>query len=242
LRCRAALRYVAVERSDRQRRRHPAGVESRPGLPDGPFDGVVVANELLDNLPFRLVVHDERWREAYVSEDGAGGFAEVLSAPLDPVPDVLPPRPSLGARAPLVEHAARWVVDASERLRRGAVVVFDYVRPTTAELTALDHHRWLRTYRGHEHGAHYLRDPGRQDVTTDLPADQLPPADVVRSQAQFLERWGIGELVDEGVTAWAAAAHRPDLRAMTMRSRVREAEALTDAAGLGGFAVLEWHR
>jgi SAM-dependent MidA family methyltransferase len=242
LRCRPALRYVAVERSDRQRRRHPSGVESRPELPNGPFDGVVIANELLDNLPFRLVVHDDGWREAYVAEDGAGGFAEVLSAPLHLVPDVLPPRAPLGARAPLVEGAAGWVADASERLRRGAVVAFDYVRPTTAELIALDHRRWLRTYRGHEPGAHYLRHPGCQDITTDLPADQLPPADAVRSQAQFLERWGIGELVDEGVAAWAAAAHRPDLRAITMRSRVREAEALTDAAGLGGFTVLEWHR
>jgi hypothetical protein len=27
-----------------------------------------------------------------------------------------------------------------------------------------------------------------------------------------------------------------------MRSRVREAEALTDPAGLGGFTVLEWRK
>ena len=34
----------------------------------------------------------------------------------------------------------------------------------------------------------------------------------------------------------------PDLAALTMRSRVREAEALTDAAGLGAFSVLEWRK
>jgi hypothetical protein len=29
---------------------------------------------------------------------------------------------------------------------------------------------------------------------------------------------------------------------MVMRSRVREAEALLDPAGLGGFSVVQWHR
>ena len=57
---RAALRYVAVEVSAPQRARHPDGVESRAAMPDEPIEGVVLANELLDNLPFRLAVHDGR--------------------------------------------------------------------------------------------------------------------------------------------------------------------------------------
>src|SRR5829696_5766411 len=40
--CGAALRYVAVEVSAVQRARHPAGVESVPGLPDEPISGVVL--------------------------------------------------------------------------------------------------------------------------------------------------------------------------------------------------------
>lgn len=237
--CREALRYVAVERSAVQRDAHPAGVESSATMPPGPFDGVVLANELLDNLPFRLAVYDGRWREAFVIADGLG-FAEVLSSPLRPVPPELPEEAPLGARAPLVDTAAGWLADARRRVRRGSVLVIDYVRPTTTEMAALDWRRWLRTYRRHERGDHYLRDPGTQDITTDVPADQLPAADVVRSQAQFLRRWGIDDLVAEGHAAWTAAASRPDVRALTMRSRVREAEALTEAAGLGGFTVLEW--
>ena len=62
----------------------------------------------------------------------------------------------------------------------------------------------------------------------------------MRSQAQFLQRFGIDELVEEGRLAWAAGAARADLAAMTMRSRAGEAEALLDPAGLGGFTVLEW--
>ena len=104
--CAVALRYVAVELSPAQRERHPADVESRGALPVGPIDGVVIANELLDNLPFRLAVHDGGWREAYVTNAPDGTFAEVLSDRFDPVPGFLPPRPPHGARAPIQEDAA----------------------------------------------------------------------------------------------------------------------------------------
>jgi hypothetical protein len=46
--------------------------------------------------------------------------------------------------------------------------------------------------------------------------------------------------VAEGRRAWDAAASSPDLAAMAMRSRSREAEALLDPSGLGGFSVLRW--
>ena len=79
-----------------------------------------------------------------------------------------------------------------------------------------------------------------QDVTAQVCIDQLPTPDVVRTQAQFLQRWGIDELVDEGRAVWQAAASRPDLASLRMRSRIAEAGSLLDPAGLGGFEVLEW--
>ena len=99
---------------------------------------------------------------------------------------------------------------------------------------------WLRTYRAHGRGDAYLDSPGEQDITADVAVDQLPEPDVVRSQAQFLHRFGIAELVEEGRAAWASAAARADLEALRMRSRAVEADALLDPAGLGGFTVLEW--
>ncbi|NDD18536.1 MAG: hypothetical protein EB104_06555, partial [Acidimicrobiia bacterium] len=69
--CGGALRYVAVEVSADQRAAHPAGVESRVELPTTPFVGVILANELLDNLPFRLFVFDGGWKEAFVAYDGS---------------------------------------------------------------------------------------------------------------------------------------------------------------------------
>jgi SAM-dependent MidA family methyltransferase len=238
--CAAALRYVAVELATAQRRRHPDGVTSLAALPDGPINGVVVANELLDNLPFRLAVHDGAWREAFATVAADGGFGEALSAPFDPVPAVLPTRPAHGARAPLQDAAGAWLAAALGIVARGSVLVIDYARPSTAELAALPWRSWLRTYRGHERGSHPLADPGDQDITVDVALDQLPGSDSTWSQAQFLRRYGIDELVEEGRRAWEGAAAAPGLAALTMRSRAREAEALLDPAGLGGFSVLRW--
>lgn len=234
-----ADRYVAVEVSAAQRALHPEGVRSVSTLPDGPITGVVLANELLDNVPFRLAVFDGAWREAFV-EVGADGALSEVTVPAPPEWDWLPAHAPHGARVPVQTDAAAWVAAARSTLRAGSVVVFDYCTARTAALAAVPWREWLRTYRGHERGGHYLRDVGLQDITTQVCLDQLPEPHSVRTQAQFLQRWGIEQLVEEGRTAWAAAAARPDLAALRMRSRVREAESLLDLAGLGGFLALEW--
>jgi SAM-dependent MidA family methyltransferase len=238
--CGAALRYVCVEVAEHQHAHHPDGVESRTTMPDGPFAGAIVANELLDNLPFRLAVHDGGWREAYVVTLPDGRSVEQLSAPFDPLPPVLPVRAALGARAPLQDAARAWVDDARTRLSAGTVLVIDYMTPTTAELAARPWRDWLRTYRQHERGGHYLADPGGQDITTEVAIDQLPEPDTIRTQAQWLRLYGMDELVEAGKQYWQQHASRPDVTAMRMRSRVSESEALLDPSGLGAFTVLEY--
>lgn len=238
-----ALRYLCIETSAAQRSKHPDGVESLESIPDQPFTGMVLANELLDNLAFRLAVWDDGWREAFVVED-AGRFLESLM-PFDVTPSCLPSGGvPLGARAPVQDAAGDWVADARAHLLRGRVVVIDYCVGVTAELAMRPWREWLRTYREQQRGAHYLMSPGSQDITTEVCIDQLvarvgEPSSV-RSQAQWLQYWGIDELVEEGRALWEAKAHAPDLAAMKGRSRVREAEALLDPNGLGAFTVLEW--
>ena len=239
--CGDALRYVAVEISPGQRERHPDAVESMATMPTTePLDGVVIANELLDNLPFRLAVVDQGWREAFVDVGTDGRFVEVLSAPIDPAPTFLPATAQFGARAPLVDRAAAFVAEARRLVRSGSVVAIDYGTPITAMLAGRTYRDWMRTYRGNERGDHYLAAPGTQDITIDVPIDQLPKPDTVRAQAQFLQLWGVDELVAEGKRVWEEQAARPGLEAMKMRSRVSEAEALLDPTGLGGFLVAEW--
>jgi hypothetical protein len=61
-----------------------------------------------------------------------------------------------------------------------------------------------------------------------------------RSQAAFLRAHGIDELADAARSAWQARAHIGDVEALRHRSRLSEAAALTDPAGLGAFRALEW--
>lgn len=236
-------RYIAVEVSDAQRRQHPDGVRSVADTTEasrgGKINGVVIANELLDNLPFRLAVFDGGWREVVVAIGRDSGFVESTVGAGDEW-GWLPSTAPHGARLPIQDQAAAWVSTAQDLVRQGSVKIFDYCSLTSAELTRRPWREWLRTYRGHAPGEHYLRLTGDQDITTHVCVDQLPAPSRIETQAAFLKRFGIDELVEEGRRAWAAAAARPDVAALSMRSRLREAEALTEADGLGMFHSVTW--
>jgi SAM-dependent MidA family methyltransferase len=238
-RCLQALNYVAVEVSTAQRTLHPKGVESREAMPDHVINGVIFANELLDNLPFRLFVFDGRWMEAFVAQTPDGAFVEVLHKP-SALPSVLPQTAALGSRVPIQDAACAWVSNALSLIERGSLLLFDYCSDTTAEVAAMPWREWLRTYKDHERGGHYLLAPGSQDITAQVVLDQLPGGYEAMSQAQFLSQWGIDDLVREGVAYWENMTGAPDIAALKMRSRKLEAQSLLDRNGLGGFSALRW--
>ena len=133
--CRDALRYVAVEVSAAQRELHPAGVESvATDARRAVSTGSIFANELLDNLPFRLLVYDGGWREALVASDADGSFVEVLATALASAVDGLPVPARArcaGARAARRRRVGR--VGGRGLLGDGRVVAVDY-GSTTAQL------------------------------------------------------------------------------------------------------------
>lgn len=274
--CLGALTYVLVERSPRLRAAQgehlrltppalalPSAVadDARPPLggtgprftslaelPAGRLTGVVVANELLDNLAFALLERrGGAWVEVRVGLGRGDELVEVtvpagetLARAVDAIPDL--GRAAEGARIPLQAQATAWVAGALERVERGRVVVVDY-GSTTAALAGLPMEAWLRTYRGHERGGPPLHDLGWQDVTADVCLDQLARArtpDLLRTQADFLRAHGIDVLVEEGRRTWTERGAVGDLEAVRGRSRVREAEALLEAGGLGDFVAAEW--
>jgi SAM-dependent MidA family methyltransferase len=242
-------------------------------LPAGPATGVVIANELADNLPFRIV------------ERSAGGWNEirVAEAPApparSPVPDaryarlsdrrtqglgatfaemVLPADESLaaaadrlvegrdipvGARLPIPTALAEWVRQAAGLLRRGVIVLVDYSAPVE-ELATRGQAGWLRTYRAQRRGEPPLEHPGSQDITADVPVEALRRAgtaagltlEAETTQAEWLRSLGVDEMVEEARAAWHGRTV-PDLAAIAARSRVHEAEALLDPAGLGAHRV-----
>jgi SAM-dependent MidA family methyltransferase len=270
-RCTPALVYVMVERSERQRRRHaehlrgfagelgvdvPVDLVVRPRAGAGPvtvssgalpppgFTGVVLANELLDNVAFDVVRAgtDGGVEELRVGSGDHGDFVATVVA--RPVADAAATLEGVaaGVWVPHQAAAAAWVGEVRRHLDAGFVVVLDYL-VTDQRLALVDDLGWLRTFRGHERGSHPLAEPGSQDITADVAVDQLlrrqPGASVV-TQRDFLLAHGIDELVEEGRRTWAERAHLGDLEAVRGRSRIREAEALLDPAGLGAFGVLRW--
>ncbi|HMG41233.1 MAG TPA: SAM-dependent methyltransferase [Acidimicrobiales bacterium] len=274
--CAVALRYVLVERSPSQRRRHAAVVpleepslvlppvdadtgEPVPEAPPGPLltslaelprvpgtSAVVLANELLDNLPFDLAERREgAWDEVRVGR-AEHGFQET-TVPLDEsrsqLLDRLAPDAPDGARVPLQAAAGDWLRTALATAGpSGRVVVVDYAA-TTEELAKRPQDEWLRTYRAHAPGGAYLDALGNQDVTCEIAVDQLatvrPPTSDT-AQHEWLRHHGIDDLVAEGKRLWTERAHVADLAAVAARSRISEAEALLDPTGLGAFRVLEW--
>ena len=237
--CANVMHYVAVEVSASQRALHPQGVDSRETMPDGPITGVILANELLDNLPFRLFVFDGSWMEAFVSQTTSGQFVEVLRTP-DVVPSCLPLNAPLGSRAPIQDAAASWVQNSFLKINHGRLLLFDYCSASTADLALTPWREWLRTYRDQGRGTHYLTEPGSQDITAQVMLDQLPTGFTTSTQADFLAQWGINDLVREGSDYWERMKNAPDVAAMKMRSRSTEARSLTDSSGLGLFDYVIW--
>ena len=214
-------------------------------LPAHRFSGVVLANELLDNLPFRLLERcSPAWLEVRVGERDGWLAEELVPAPpaLAAEAQRLAPDGPDGGRIPLQHAAVSWVRQALSLLERGAVVVVDFA-DTTPSLARRPWPEWVRTYRGHARGGHPLEAPGGQDITCEVAVDQLAragPPSSDRSQADFLRAHGLEDLAGAARAEWRARAHVGDLAAVRARSRLAEAAALTDLGGLGAFRVLEW--
>ena len=216
---------------------------SLPDLPAGLLTGVVIANELLDNVPFLLLERGEdEWFEVRVD----ASLAEELvpaSAALREEADRLAPAASHGARIPLQHGAGAWLRDALRVLDRGRVVVFDYASPTTAAIADRPWTEWVRTYRGGAPGGTPYERVGEQDITAEVCVDQLArvaPLASDRSQTDFLVAHGIDELVADARQRWTDGAASGSLDALKAKSLISEGAALTDPTGLGAFRVLEW--
>jgi len=213
------------------------------------FVGVVLANELLDNLPFRVVERGpDAWLEVRVGVDDSGAFTDVL-VPAEPLLAVsaegLFLDAAVGARLPIQDGVGAWLAECGAVLRRGFVAVVDYAAGA-AVLAERGPAGWLRTYRGHERGGPPTDAPGSQDITADVVLETLRGSAsregfrvvAERSQAEWLGELGLADLVDAGRTLWEDRAHLGDLQALMGRSRVSEAAALTHPAGLGAHRVV----
>jgi len=222
-------------------------VEALDDVP-GPVRGVVIANELLDNLPAAVAVRrGDSWEERLV-----GCVGDELVPVSGPARDeVARWAGAHGGSVPddgCVEvqlAAGAWLGAALRLLEAGAVVVVDYgdsaegLAPRRVEGT-------IRTYRGHHLGPDPLADPGAADITMDVNFSALEAVaqeagarvSVVR-QAEFLERWGLGSHIELMRERERQLARDGDaMERLQLRSEITDAETLLHPRGLGDFRVL----
>lgn len=223
-------------------------VTSLEELPAGPATGVIVANELADNLPFRIVERTAGgWNEIRVAEDGEAFIEIALRADegLAARADRLSAGTELpaGSRIPVPTALPEWLRSAAALLRRGVVVILDYAASVEV-LAARGQGGWLRTYRAQHRADSPLDHPGSRDITADVPLEALQGAAAAAglsvlaqtTQAEWLRSLGVDELVEQARAAWHGRTAN-DLAAIAARSRVHEADALLDPAGLGAHVV-----
>ncbi|MCI0634638.1 MAG: SAM-dependent methyltransferase [Actinobacteria bacterium] len=199
-----------------------------------PFEGVVVANELLDNLPFVPVRRsDHGVREVRVGLD-AGALAEVEVAWSR---DLEPPR-LRHVEDTIVPVGAMTMLDVlSTRLRRGYVVLIDFGGEGGGTGT-------IHGYRGHRRVTDVLSEPGETDITTGV--DPSAVADHARSIGlQAFEP--LAQAVALAALGYARWERTMRERQVQLQREGRGAEAasiwetrsraslLTDPARFGGF-------
>jgi SAM-dependent MidA family methyltransferase len=213
-----SIRYRPVEVDDRRMRAlrdrlETAGLADRldSGSSDAPFEGVVLANEVLDALPVHRVRRvDGELRELAVVVGPDGAFVEVAIAPTTAA---LAGRLAAegvelvdGQTAEICLALDAWIARATSPLRRGLLLLIDY-GAIAAELYDPAHRRdgTLRAYVRHQVHDDPYRFVGRQDLTAHVDVTAVGRAAVaaglttvgITTQAEALMGLGIEDRLRE---------------------------------------------
>jgi SAM-dependent MidA family methyltransferase len=251
----AVIRYQPVEVEERRMRRlgdrlDDVGLGDRLDPPTNrPFDGVVIANEVLDALP----VHRIRRRGGELRELGVdvapdGAFVEIE---IDPSTPALERRLATEgielANAQTAEICLAldgWVATAAATLRRGLLLLIDYGAPATELYDPVRRpDGTLRAYVRHQVHDDPYRFVGRQDLTAHVDVTAVErAADAaglttvgITTQAEALMGLGIEDRLRE-----IQADPSTTLEDYTLlRSVLRR---LLDPAAMGRFRVMAFGR
>jgi SAM-dependent MidA family methyltransferase len=183
-----------VEASDEARRAQRPALgdvverlaSSGPTLPES-FEGVLIANELLDAMPVhQVVMRDGGLREMYVAmaPEGGGQGAQGAALHLVEGPTSTPALEDYldrlgvalepGWRVEINLRAVDWIREAARRLRRGFMILIDYghearelYSPThcAGTLTSFNRHRGSGPEEAAFDQPQWLQHPGEQDLT-----------------------------------------------------------------------------
>jgi SAM-dependent MidA family methyltransferase len=250
----SGVRYRAIDRSPSARRAleglsaelgRPVDVGGELGEVEPGLTGCLIANELLDNLPFhRVKARDEGVAELFVGIEG-GDFVLTEGPPSHPALERLAPVLADGEEAVVNLQALEFLDQGSRLFRRGYVWLCDYgwVPGNSSER----HKDFVHGYRRHRMEEDVLSEPGTRDITAGVDFAALSR----HAEALGLKVWDPATqrnaLLSLGSRRWdqeartrqvRATADRNGLEAMRIYSERNRAAQLVDPMGLGAFVVL----
>ena len=253
----AALRYVMVERTDAGRRRQAAAVTDARAEWVAALDeiepipaGVVIANEVVDNLPFHIVERrGEELLEVFADVDDENDLVGSLGPPSTPELNLFLERHGMSLpeaqRAEVSLASEGFIRQAASMVERGAVVVIDY--GDAGRDLLLRPRGTVVCYSAAGIDERPFEDPGTKDITahanwtavawalTNEGMTMVGP----RAQADILRALGAGSLDEELKTAHERAlAEGRGGDAVAALSRRHALRALLDPGGLGNLGVV----
>ncbi len=178
--CRSAISYLEISADLRERQREHLAkrlphlmdrVQWLDQPPQEPFDGIIVANEVLDALP----VARFRWQRISVEElgvafiDGELGWAArpAAEAMTRTCADLLAASGGWqdGYVSEYCPRAAAWVLAVTHSLRKGAALWFDYGLPRAQYYLAERRDGTLISHFRHQISDNPFANVGLQDIT-----------------------------------------------------------------------------
>ena len=196
-------------------------ISSSATLPDS-FEGVLLANELLDAFPVhQVVMRDCGLREVYVDLGDSDSLLAMREGPLS-TPELgeylakLDVTLEPGWRTEINLQAVNWIRDVARRLRRGFIILIDYGHEARELYSATHAGGTLTSFIGHTTSGQasatgqplWLARPGEQDLTAHVDFTSVRAAaeqaglDTLAflDQTYFLLGLASAETIDEGAT------------------------------------------
>jgi SAM-dependent MidA family methyltransferase len=170
------LHLIEASAAAREAQRETLGdvrdrLSSASGLLPDSFEGVLVANELLDAFPVhQVVMREDGLKETYVAAARRTIEGPPSTPELEGYLDRLGVRLEPGWRVEINLRAVDWIRDAAQRLTRGFIILIDYGNEARELYSASHAHGTLTTFSGHrtdiaQGAAPWLEHPGEQDIT-----------------------------------------------------------------------------
>jgi SAM-dependent MidA family methyltransferase len=212
-------------------------VSSSATLPDS-FEGVLLANELLDAFPaHQVVMRDCGLREVYVDLGDLDSLLAMREGPLS-TPELgeylakLDVTLEPGWRMEINLQAVNWIRDVARRLRRGFIILIDYGHEARELYSATHAGGTLMSFTRHTASVQdsaagrplWLAHPGEQDLTAHVDFTSVRAAaeqaglDTLAflDQTYFLLGLASAETIDEGPTVVDQIKKRLALKTLLM--------------------------